>query len=284
MYHTIFYVWKHHVVCNFKKIMRLLLQENRGRKHVTFDETYWYLYLWYLNRKFHWFYDDTPLKFNIAPQKRGCLGDYLPLWFQDYVQGLCYLDLDLCHGGFCYLPEGFLKKADHRILDLATSKWWFATLLWGVEKQRTLIEGDIWVFPKIEEKNPKIRENPIRNGWFGGYTYFWKHPYITNIHIYVPMHPVIFSDNRDVQSPPKCIVCRFHETILSFGEPGSLGYITSSSLCMDQPTRILLVAQIATSVSCWDLDLRTERYLWFSRSIYLSLVIVYSFIQVHMYI
>ena len=37
-------------------------------------------------------------------------------------------------------------------------------------------------------------------------------------------HPVIFSDNDwDVQPPPKRIVFRFNGTILSFGEPGSLG-------------------------------------------------------------
>ena len=135
------------------------------------------------------------------------------------------------------------------------------------------------VEPKIGVFSPKMD--------FGGYTYFWKHPYITTIDIYVPRHPVIFSDDWDVQSPPKCIVCRFHETILSFGEPGSLGYITASSLCMDQPTRILLV--ITCSSSSYKLHLlrfgfENRKYLWSSRSIYLSLVIVYSFIQVHTHI
>ena len=39
-----------------------------------------------------------------------------------------------------------------------------------------------------------------------------------------PRHPVIFSaDDWGVQSPPKRIGFRFHETILRFGEPGSLG-------------------------------------------------------------
>ncbi len=36
-------------------------------------------------------------------------------------------------------------------------------------------------------------------------------------------YDIIFSDDWGVQSPPKHIVFRFHETILSFGEPGSLG-------------------------------------------------------------
>ena len=39
-----------------------------------------------------------------------------------------------------------------------------------------------------------------------------------------PRHPVILSaDDWGVQSPPKRIVFRFHETILRFDEPGSLG-------------------------------------------------------------
>ena len=37
-------------------------------------------------------------------------------------------------------------------------------------------------FQKIGGKPPKwmvkIMENPIKNGWFGGYFNFWKHPYM----------------------------------------------------------------------------------------------------------
>ena len=49
----------------------------------------------------------------------------------------------------------------------------------------------------------------------------------TDLYIVIPFprHPVIFSDDDwGVQSASQRIVFRFHETILSFGEPGSLGY------------------------------------------------------------
>ena len=42
---------------------------------------------------------------------------------------------------------------------------------------------------------------------------------------------VIFSDDDwGIQSPSKGIVFRFHETILSFGDPGSLGIL--NRLCL----------------------------------------------------
>ena len=41
-----------------------------------------------------------------------------------------------------------------------------------------------------------------------------------------PRDPITLSeDDWGVQSPPKRKVFRFHETILRFGEPGSLGYV-----------------------------------------------------------
>ena len=38
---------------------------------------------------------------------------------------------------------------------------------------------DVWVFPKIRvpQNGWFIMENPIKMGWFGGTTIFWKHPY-----------------------------------------------------------------------------------------------------------
>jgi len=43
--------------------------------------------------------------------------------------------------------------------------------------------------------------------------------------VYSPRHPVILSENDwGVQLSPKPIVLRFHDTIRSFGVPGSLGF------------------------------------------------------------
>ena len=36
---------------------------------------------------FHWFYDDTPLKFNIAPEKEDVWETTFLFWFQDYFSG-----------------------------------------------------------------------------------------------------------------------------------------------------------------------------------------------------
>ena len=52
-------------------------------------------------------------------------------------------------------------------------------------------------------------------------------PLLTQIHPEqsFPRHPMTLSeDDWGVQSRPKRKVFRFHETILSFGEPGSLGF------------------------------------------------------------
>ena len=49
--------------------------------------------------------------------------------------------------------------------------------------ERYTIDIYIWMFPK-NGGTPKwmvIMENPIRIGWFGGYHYFWKHPYINSL-------------------------------------------------------------------------------------------------------
>ena len=43
-------------------------------------------------------------------------------------------------------------------------------------------------------------------------------------HTYFPRHPPSYCHDWGVRSPPKRIVFRFHETILSFGEPGSLEF------------------------------------------------------------
>ena len=115
-----------------KKNMLLLLQEKRGRKHVSFDETYWYL-----NRKLLWFYDDTPLKFNIAPQKED-------VWETTFLFGfgLCsgailpsYLDLDLFHVDFVTFRKDSWKK---RITDSRFGDFQVVLICntpWGVEKQ-----------------------------------------------------------------------------------------------------------------------------------------------------
>ncbi len=68
-------------------------------------------------------------------------------------------------------------------------------------------------FPIVIIKNPR------------GETNFHITTRAKNLKIMViPRDPITLSeDNWGVQSPPKRKVFRFHETILSFGEPGSLG-------------------------------------------------------------
>ena len=52
---------------------------------------------------------------------------------------------------------------------------------WFAHSSRTNMQMSIWVCPKIVGFPPKwmvkIMENPIKNGSFGGYHYFRKHPY-----------------------------------------------------------------------------------------------------------
>ena len=47
---------------------------------------------------------------------------------------------------------------------------------------------------------------------------------LVSVKIKFPWDPItLLEDDWGVQSPPKSQEFRFHETILSFGEPGSLG-------------------------------------------------------------
>ena len=76
-----------------------------------------------------------------------------------------------------------------------------------------------------------------QNGGFSMAMLVYRRVFLCMFHLFssFPRHQsysiVIFSadDVGCPSSPPKCIAFRFHETILSFGEPGSLGHRDSST-------------------------------------------------------
>ena len=76
-----------------------------------------------------------------------------------------------------YQPYMHQLKLKHTMMDETIESLEFLVLVSDPE-----CPFGIWVFPKIGGKPPTgwfIRENPIKMGWFGGKTpYFRKHPYL----------------------------------------------------------------------------------------------------------